>query len=585
MGGRNRQRGTIDRRPSGSLRVRVYAGIDPVTKKRHELIEHIPPGPKAEARAEAARVRLVNQVNERRHPRTTATVAQLLERYLGELRVARKTLHTYQGYVDKHVLPYLGSQKVGQVDADVLDSLYAELLRCRDHCDGKPGRIDHRTRGPHECDSRCTAHKCRPLAEWTVRKIHWILSGAFRRAQRWNWVATNPLTMAEPPAVRPPNPKPPTAHEAAQIIEEAWKDPDWGTLIWLTMVTGQRRGELCAIRWRNLDLDNGILHVERSIGQIGGDVWEEETTKTHADRRIVLDPETVELLSQHRARCESRVRALGLELEPEMFVFSLDPDSRAPRRPESVSLRYRRMCRRLGIKTTIHKLRHYSATELILAGVDIRTVAGRLGHGGGGATTLRTYAAWVSEGDQRAAAHIATRMPKRVTARPVVVDVDAKSPYQRIAVDLRSQILDGTLVQGLPFRRSSSSRRRMASRSPLRSERLICWQAGGSSRSSPGNGRSSGDSRPVLNTMPHQSLDPLSRLCHRRELSETAVCPRSTLRCDILEKSLASSERLPILIMQTHCIDSSSKRSGGAEETPPRSEITNSSCDVRERTT
>ena len=105
MGGRNRQRGTIDRRPSGSLRVRVYAGIDPVTKKRHELIEHIPPGPKAEARAEAARVRLVNQVNERRHPRTTATVAQLLERYLGELRVARKTLHTYQGYVDKHVMP------------------------------------------------------------------------------------------------------------------------------------------------------------------------------------------------------------------------------------------------------------------------------------------------------------------------------------------------------------------------------------------------------------------------------------------------------------------------------------------------
>jgi integrase len=42
-------------------------------------------------------------------------------------------------------------------------------------------------------------------------------------------------------------------------------------------------------------------------------------------------------------------------------------------------------------------------------------------------------------------------MPKRATARPVVVDVDVKSPYQRIAVELRSQILDGTLVQGLPL--------------------------------------------------------------------------------------------------------------------------------------
>ncbi|MGH8776211.1 MAG: tyrosine-type recombinase/integrase [Jiangellaceae bacterium] len=430
----------------------MYAGIDPVTKKRHELIEHIPSGPKAEGLAEAARVRLVNQVNERRHPRTTATVAQLLERYLGELRVARKTLHTYRGYIDKHVLPYLGNPKVGQVDADTLGSLYAELLRCRDHCDGKAGRTDHRTRRPHDCDDRCTPHTCQPLAEWTVRKIHWILSGAFRRAQRWNWVATNPMTMAEPPSVKPPNPKPPTAQEAAQIIEEAWKDPDWGALIWLTMVTGQRRGELCAIRWRHLDLEHGILHVERRIGQIGGDIWEEESTKTYSDRRIVLDPETVEQLAEHRMRCEARTRALGVELDSETFVFSLDPDGRAPRRPESVSQRYRRMCRRIGITTTIHKLRHYSATELILAGVDIRTVAGRLGHAGGGATTLRTYAAWVSEGDQRAAAHIAARMPKRPTStRPEVVDVDVKNPYQRIAVDLRDQILVGTLIPGLPI--------------------------------------------------------------------------------------------------------------------------------------
>ncbi|HZA72169.1 MAG TPA: tyrosine-type recombinase/integrase, partial [Propionibacteriaceae bacterium] len=74
--------------------------------------------------------------------------------------------------------------------------------------------------------------------------------------------------------------------------------------------------------------------------------------------------------------------------------------------------------RRLGITTSIHKLRHYSATELIAAGVDIRTVAGRLGHGGGGGTTLRTYTAWVSESDQRTASKLAPRMPTRPTAPP-----------------------------------------------------------------------------------------------------------------------------------------------------------------------
>ena len=450
-GRRQRNRGNVEQLPSGALRVRVYAGIDPVTRKRHVLSQVVPPGPNAAVEAEKARVRLLNQVDERRHPRTSATVGQLLERHLGELRVARKTLHTYHGYVDKHVMPYLGPLKVGQVDADALDSLYAELLRCRDHCDGKVGRVDHRTRRPHVCDAHCTPHTCRPLAEWTVRKIHWILSGAFRRAQRWNWVATNPMTLAEPPAVQPPNPRPPTAEEATQIIEEAWKDPDWGTLVWLTMVTGLRRGELCAIRWRHLDLVNGVLHLERRIGQIGADLWEEQSTKTHSDRRVVLDPETVALMVEHRQRCVARARALGVELGPDAFVFSLDPDGTTPRRPESVTQRYRRMCKQIGVRTTIHKLRHYSATELILAGVDIRTVAGRLGHAGGGATTLRTYAAWVSEGDQRAARAIAARMPARAGPRPLIVDIDPRTAYERIAISLRDQILDGTLLAGLPI--------------------------------------------------------------------------------------------------------------------------------------
>jgi hypothetical protein len=65
----------------------------------------------------------------------------------------------------------------------------------------------------------------------------------------------------------------------------------------------------------------------------------------------------------------------------------------------------------------LHKLRHYSATELILAGVDVRTVGGRLGHAGGGTTTLRVYAAFVSEADQRASRALSGRMPERPAVR------------------------------------------------------------------------------------------------------------------------------------------------------------------------
>src|SRR5262245_35603495 len=111
------------------------------------------------------------------------------------------------------------------------------------------------------------------------------------------------------------------------------------------------------------------------------------------------------------------------------------------------------MAKQLGIKTTLHKLRHYSATELINAGVDLRTVAGRLGHGGGGATTLRVYAAWLSEADQRAAAALAGRMP--VNGSTVAVEQDPNrserkvhvpsGPYAQIANDLRGAIRSGVL--------------------------------------------------------------------------------------------------------------------------------------------
>ena len=99
----------------------------------------------------------------------------------------------------------------------------------------------------------------------------------------------------------------------------------------------------------------------------------------------------------------------------ETFVFAgvKSPDHSEPYSPHAVSSRYVDMAKRLGITTHIHALRHYSATELLTAGVDLRTVAGRLGHGGGGSTTLRVYAAWVAASDRKAAELLRSRLPRR----------------------------------------------------------------------------------------------------------------------------------------------------------------------------
>ena len=125
---RKRERGSIDALPSGALRVRVYAGTDPITKRRHDLVDVVPAGPKAWDQADEVRRRFLAQIKERRGPRTTATIDQLLDRYL-----------------DEH---HGGKRKVGDLDADILDSLYAELRRCREHCTSRR-QVDHRTPLPH----------------------------------------------------------------------------------------------------------------------------------------------------------------------------------------------------------------------------------------------------------------------------------------------------------------------------------------------------------------------------------------------------------------------------------------------------
>jgi integrase len=140
---RPRTRGAIDLLPSGAYRVRVYAGTDPVTGKRHDLVEVVPPGPKAAAEAEKVRTRLLSQLDERRNPHTKATVNQLLDRYLEVVDLDESTRNTYVGYLDRHVRPILGNLLLSKVDGEMLDTRYGQLRRCRARCSGRSRAIEH----------------------------------------------------------------------------------------------------------------------------------------------------------------------------------------------------------------------------------------------------------------------------------------------------------------------------------------------------------------------------------------------------------------------------------------------------------
>src|SRR6185437_13619851 len=108
--------------PSGALRVRLYAGQDPLTKKRHTLTKTIPAGPGAQKQAEAALDQMQREVGDRTAPRTSATVDQLLERYLDQFSGGENTLELYRGHIRNHISPMIGHLKLGQLTPETLDS-------------------------------------------------------------------------------------------------------------------------------------------------------------------------------------------------------------------------------------------------------------------------------------------------------------------------------------------------------------------------------------------------------------------------------------------------------------------------------
>src|SRR5215211_3292519 len=146
--GRGRSRGNIETLASGALRVRVYAGTDVLTGRELYLKQTVPAGPRARQRAERVLDELVRQVAEGRQPRTNASVRQLLARHLEVAAVEPRTRETLRCYVRKHIDPVIGDCAIGNLRAETLDSFYAQLRRCRDHCDGQ-SPVLHHTNGDH----------------------------------------------------------------------------------------------------------------------------------------------------------------------------------------------------------------------------------------------------------------------------------------------------------------------------------------------------------------------------------------------------------------------------------------------------
>jgi integrase len=395
----------------------VYAGRDPLTGKKRQKTGT------ARTRTEARQLeaRLLQEAGGGEHRAAgSRTVGELLEawyRWRPTVRqISPRTLVTYRSYIDHKIDPALGNVRLSRVTTATIDEFMAQLRergsKCQ-HCyhrvrtGREPLRAGVRYRPRPNISERFHETDCVqgiPLSPSAVRDVHAILSGAFKQAVVWEWSSKNPVTDATPPAVEKADVAPPKVAEAERLLDTAMdKDPELGLFLVLAVVLGARRSEVCRLRWTHINLDQGDVLVGGRIITLPGELRDAEWTKNRSKRRIALAAGVAELLRAHRVEQAKRALAVGVSLSPDAYVFSREPDGSVPRRPDSFTHRFTKLASRIGVDCRLHDLRHFMVTQLIAAGVDIRTVAGRAGHRDGGRTTLGVYAHFQAAQDHVAA--------------------------------------------------------------------------------------------------------------------------------------------------------------------------------------
>lgn len=236
----------------------------------------------------------------------------------------------------------------------------------------------------------------RPLKPGTVKRVHVVLSSALSQAMRWGLIWDNPAERAHRITVVAAEPDPPSPDELLILLNHLRdREPDFYLFVMLGAMTGARRAQLLGLRWRNIDLQVGQIafsngYVEGPTGPVLA------ATKNKRSHTVELDESTINELHRHRD-------AVGRDrdLDRNQFVF-VDPDGNAWK-PNRVTKAFQRHLVAAGLRPfRLHDLRHFMATQMLLARVPIPIVSRRLNHRRV-STTLDFYAHVTPAGDLFAA--------------------------------------------------------------------------------------------------------------------------------------------------------------------------------------
>lgn len=291
-------------------------------------------------------------------------LSEFLDYWLGMAKdggkVKLKAWERYEQMVRVNICPALGHIPLKYLKTEQIDIAYINMMK------GEP-----------EADARGLAPK-------TIRNIHGVLKQALDRAVTWQHLNFNPASVATLPEREEIEMQILDRDQQVQIINAAQ-----GTLMFpvmmLALSTGMRRGELSALKWSNVNLEEGWIDVKKAVSETKGSVREIKEVKTKAGKRkITLPPFIVDFLRQHYANESEKRLRLGLGRPNDVFV--LTTEIAEMRTPNSITNFFDKL--RKGVMkddptfpyVRFHDMRHTHISQLLSDGWPITEVCKRAGH-------------------------------------------------------------------------------------------------------------------------------------------------------------------------------------------------------------
>jgi integrase len=380
--------GSIRHRGGDRYQLRAPMKPDPITGKRRELVRTV--RVKSARAAQEKLNELLVEAGSAPLATSELTVAQAFERWYdhqvdSEAWSAGWTKRV-RSLLDVHVIPQIGSIRLDRLETYDIDRFYAAM--------------------------RSGAYGKEQSAQ-SVLRAHTVVRSALATCVRWRWLPSNPAEAVESLSRARRTINPPTSDEVRQLMAAAGDDFEMRTFVHLAAATGMRLGELLALRRSDFDLegDTPRVKVTRVIAVAEEGYEERDYPKSSAgNRQLVIDGALVATLESHFDAQQARAAKFKQKCGPKSYIFAGSTDVTVWWDLARGSKRFAKLRSDAKLeKVHIHDLRHYHATQLLARGIDVRTVAARLGHADP-AITLRTYAHWVPARDVDAAAAIAAEL-------------------------------------------------------------------------------------------------------------------------------------------------------------------------------